>query len=171
MIDEVGELTEKVEELARRVSALGASASGGARNDLLAQTLAALARAESAMPTIESAPPNAPPPAPIAPTAVAPPLPKYRDPVGGVLDDRRVVSFLERWKAERFADCPFEELYRFARAEVPGLTVGRFQDELRRLYDERTILLSIWSGPIDRIPHPELAFFVASTVMYYARPA
>jgi len=53
----------------------------------------------------------------------------------------------------------------------PQLTPGAFQDALRKLYDAGRLRLGGWPRMLDDIPQPQLAFFVSSTVMYYAHPA
>lgn len=66
-------------------------------------------------------------------------------------------------------DCPLGELYRFLHQEHPELTIGHYHDALRQLHEAGRIRLSGWSGPLENLPEPNLAMFIAHKVMYYAR--
>jgi hypothetical protein len=80
-----------------------------------------------------------------------------------------ILSHLGRWQASGAAeDCPLPDLYRQARAEVPGLTVGRFHDTLRRLNDEAKIYLHPWTGPLYDLPEPPYALLTGHEIAYYA---
>jgi hypothetical protein len=80
-----------------------------------------------------------------------------------------LLGLLERWQSSGASeDCPLPELYRQARAQSDGLTIGRFHDELRRLHDAGHIYLHPWTGPLYEIPEPAVALLVGHLVAYYA---
>ena len=102
----------------------------------------------------------------------APPLPAK--PMNGnglhkdLTDSDRTSVILEplrRWRG--LGDCPLPELYRAGPADA-GWTVGRFHDLLRSLYQERSIYLHPWTGPLYEIPEPDLALLIGHEVAYYA---
>jgi hypothetical protein len=81
-----------------------------------------------------------------------------------------IESYLRaRWEKGTAGDCPLPELYGYLRQRHSELTIGDYQDAMRQLHDQGRIRLSGWSGPLDGIPNPDLAMFVAHMVMYYAR--
>ncbi|MDW8222873.1 MAG: hypothetical protein RMJ82_07990 [Gemmatales bacterium] len=65
-------------------------------------------------------------------------------------------------------DCPLPELFRQVQAQHPYLTVGAFQDSLRRGHAQGRILLHPWAGPIHEIPEPEFALLIGHALVYYA---
>ncbi|MFM7150688.1 MAG: hypothetical protein ACKO23_12675 [Gemmataceae bacterium] len=65
-------------------------------------------------------------------------------------------------------DCPLPELYRAAGQVYPELTPGLFHDALRKLHHQRRIYLHPWTGPLYRLPEPNLALMVGHEVAYYA---
>jgi hypothetical protein len=76
---------------------------------------------------------------------------------------------LARWqKADAVEDCPLPHLYRHALARLPGLTIGRYHDALRRLLEAGTIYLHPWTGPLYQLPEPPYALLVGHEVAYYA---
>ena len=81
-----------------------------------------------------------------------------------------IESYLRaRWEKGTAGDCPLPELYGYLRQRHAELSIGDYQDALRQLHDRGRIRLSGWAGPLDDIPNPDLAMFVAHMVMYYAR--
>lgn len=82
----------------------------------------------------------------------------------------KVVSFLRsRRDSGTPGDCPLPELYDFLHRQHPALSIGHFHDTLRQSHNDGRIRLSGWSGPLENLPHPNLAIFIAHKVMYYAR--
>jgi hypothetical protein len=79
-----------------------------------------------------------------------------------------VESFVRRWQQERHVDCPLPELYHHLCKHSPRLSIGAFHDLLRDLHNNGRVRLGGWSGPLDRLPEPELALFISSKVMYDA---
>ncbi len=76
---------------------------------------------------------------------------------------------LARWQQSGAPeDYPLPELYQKLRATVPSLTIGRFHDGLRRLYDEGRIYLHPWTGPLHDLPQPPCALLVGHEIVYYA---
>ena len=51
---------------------------------------------------------------------------------------------------------------------MPGVTIGEFQDALRRLHDLGKIYLHPWTGPLYDIPEPSYALLVGHEIAYYA---
>jgi hypothetical protein len=82
--------------------------------------------------------------------------------------DAEAEGFVRRWQQERHTDCPLPELYNHLRKQSPALTIGAFHDLLRDLHHRGRVRLGGWSGPLDRLPEPELALFISSKVMYDA---
>lgn len=79
-----------------------------------------------------------------------------------------VRSQLAVWHARgALGDCPLPELYRRAAGHVPGLTIGQFQDGLRRLQQDEHIYLHPWTGPLYDLPEPALALLAGHEVAYY----
>ncbi len=80
-----------------------------------------------------------------------------------------VLAELTRWhSAGASEDCPLPHLYRQMTAHVPGVTIGEFQDALRRLHDLGKIYLHPWTGPLYDIPEPSYALLVGHEIAYYA---
>jgi hypothetical protein len=77
-------------------------------------------------------------------------------------------DFVRRWERERRTYCPLPELYRHLQQYTPGFSIGAFHDLLRGLHKSSRVRLGSWSGPLDRLPEPELALFLSSKVMYDA---
>ncbi len=93
----------------------------------------------------------------------AAPSPKEKDLEAYVLQE------LGRWQhADSTEDCPLPHLYRHAAAQQPGLTIGRFHDLLRRLYESSQIYLHPWTGPLYQLPEPPYALLVGHEIAYYA---
>jgi hypothetical protein len=59
-------------------------------------------------------------------------------------------------------------LFGQARQASPGLTIGQFQDGLRRLLDAGHIYLHPWTGPLYDIPEPPYALLIGHEIAYYA---
>ena len=100
------------------------------------------------------------------PTTSPPP-----DTTTAVTDD--IVEFVTNWARDKTVGPPFDEIMKHLRARHPGLTVGTFQDALRKLANANPprLKLSGWSKTIHELPEPELALFIKHTVTYYAHPA
>jgi hypothetical protein len=80
-----------------------------------------------------------------------------------------VLAYLAQWQAaSASADCPLHDLYRQACRSAPGLSIGHFHDGLRRLYDQGSIYLHPWTGPLYEIPEPPYALLVGHEIAYYA---
>jgi hypothetical protein len=76
---------------------------------------------------------------------------------------------LARWQQSgAFEDYPLPDLYRKLQATASTLTIGRFHDGLRRLYDEGRIYLHPWTGPLHDLPEPPCALLVGHEIAYYA---
>lgn len=77
---------------------------------------------------------------------------------------------LARWQTTSGAaeDCPLPELFRQVQAATPGLTIGAFHDELRRLLESGKIYLHPWTGPLYDLPEPPYALLVGHEIAYYA---
>jgi hypothetical protein len=80
-----------------------------------------------------------------------------------------VLSYLgRREEAGAAEDCPLPELFRHAQQSAPGLTIGHFHDELRRLVDAGQVYLHPWTGPLYALPEPPFALLVGHEIAYYA---
>lgn len=75
---------------------------------------------------------------------------------------------MDRHTQDACGDTALPDLYRLASQAAPELTIGRFHDGLRRLYDQRMIYLHPWTGPLSELPEPHLAVLVGHEVAYYA---
>jgi hypothetical protein len=82
--------------------------------------------------------------------------------------EKDALEFVRAWRLERGQDCPFPNLYDHLKRTDPALSIGAFQDFLRSLRERDGLRLTGWAGPLDAMPHPELALFVSSKVMFYA---
>ena len=81
------------------------------------------------------------------------------------------LSYLaRRQEAGAAEDCPLPELFRHAQRETPGLTIGHFHDDLRRLHERGQIYLHPWTGPLYDLPEPAFALLVGHEIAYYASP-
>jgi hypothetical protein len=92
-------------------------------------------------------------------------------PPGEILESlmQAVVQYLEtRQTAGALEDCPLPELFRDLRQVYPTLTIGQFQDGLRKLHEHQRIYLHPWTGPLYEIPEPALALLVGHEIAYYA---
>jgi hypothetical protein len=79
-----------------------------------------------------------------------------------------VLQFLARWQSNGASeDCPLPELYR---QTSNTLTIGGFQDGLRRLHDDGQIYLHPWTGPLYALPEPPFALLIGHEIAYYASP-
>jgi hypothetical protein len=85
--------------------------------------------------------------------------------------EEAIVAFVTAWAKEKTVGCQFDVLWNHLKEQNPKLTNGVFQDSLRRLHETNRIRLSGWPRTHDEMPHPELALFVSSKVMYHANPA
>jgi hypothetical protein len=82
-----------------------------------------------------------------------------------------VLAYLaQRQAAGASEDCPLPELFRHAQRETPGLTIGHFHDDLRRLHERGQIYLHPWTGPLYDLPEPAFALLVGHEIAYYASP-
>jgi hypothetical protein len=95
----------------------------------------------------------------------APPAPS-----ASALDDA-ISAFVAAWAKEKTVGCQFDVLWNHLKERYPHLTIGEFQDALRKLYDTGRIRLGGWPRMLDDLPQPNLALLVSSKVMYYAQPA
>jgi hypothetical protein len=78
------------------------------------------------------------------------------------------VAYLNEWeKAGKSSDCPLPDLYRRAQRVSPGLTIGHFHDDLRRLHEPQKIYLHPWTGPLYEIPEPPYALLIGHEIVYY----
>jgi hypothetical protein len=101
--------------------------------------------------------------------AVSPPAPSSGAPPNASWTGE-VVPFIRERRAHGGTDeCPLHEIFNYLKQRQPGLTVGNFQDGMRQLHNAQQIRLSGWNRPLEDIPEPNLALFVAHKVMYYAR--
>lgn len=104
--------------------------------------------------------PASPPPISRIPANYSPPEPAIAE---------EIVSFVKQWVQEKTVGCQFDVLFKHLKERHTELTVGAFQDALRKLHDSERIRLGGWPRMLDDIPQPELALFVSSKVMYYAQ--
>jgi len=82
---------------------------------------------------------------------------------------RDILAHLTRWHDSGASeDCPLPELFCQMETAVPGLTIGRFHDALRALYDADRIYLHPWTGPLYDLPEPAFALLVGHLIAYYA---
>jgi hypothetical protein len=79
-----------------------------------------------------------------------------------------LLDHLAKWQGGAAEDCPLPELYRQINGWKPGMTVGRFHDALRQLYEASRIYLHPWAGPMYELPEPSFALLVGHEVAYYA---
>lgn len=79
-----------------------------------------------------------------------------------------LLDHLAKWQGGAAEDCPLPELYRQINGWKPGMTVGRFHDALRQLYETNRIYLHPWAGPMYELPEPSFALLVGHEVVYYA---
>ena len=78
---------------------------------------------------------------------------------------------LTTWATANTAkDCPLPDLFRELQTAYPGLTIGTFHDELRRMHQDQCIWLHPWTGPLYDLPEPPLALLVGHEIAYYASP-
>jgi hypothetical protein len=100
----------------------------------------------------------------------APPAPELAPSGNGLGSGKALVlSYLTQWTASRPAeDCPLSEVYEHARKQLPTLTIGRFHDSVRQLYEEQKIYLHPWTGPLYELPDPACALLVGHEIAYYA---
>jgi hypothetical protein len=89
-------------------------------------------------------------------------------PPGRTSWEASAVEFVRTWRLERGQDCPFPTLYDHLKTIDAALSIGAFQDFLRSMRERDRLRLTGWAGPLDAMPHPELALFVSSKVMFYA---
>lgn len=79
-----------------------------------------------------------------------------------------LLDHLQKWQGGVAEDCPLPDLYRQINSWKPGMTVGRFHDALRQLYETNRVYLHPWTGPMYEIPEPSFALLVGHEVAYYA---
>jgi hypothetical protein len=82
-----------------------------------------------------------------------------------------IVAFVNGWAGEKSVGCTFDVLWDDLKKHHPQISIGAFQDALRKLHDANQIRLGGWARMVDDIPQPQLALFVSSKVMYHAQPA
>jgi hypothetical protein len=92
-------------------------------------------------------------------------------PVPASVLEAEIVAFVDSWAKEKTVGCQFDVLWNHLQKRYPHLTIGAFQDALRKLHDAGRIRLGGWARMLDDIPQPQLALFVSSKVMYHAQPA
>jgi hypothetical protein len=110
--------------------------------------------------------------APVIPTAPSPTEIKPPPAVVSTPDlDGAIVAFVNGWANEKTVGCQFDVLWDDLKQRHPELTIGAFQDALRKLHEAGRIRLGGWARMLDDIPKPQLAVFVSSKVMYYAQPS
>jgi hypothetical protein len=103
----------------------------------------------------------APPASPVpSPAAVAP----------AALEEA-IVAFVNDRAAATTVGCQFDVLWDHLKQRHAHLTIGAFQDALRKLHEAGRIRFGGWARIIDDLPQPQLALFVSAKVMYYAQPA
>jgi hypothetical protein len=80
-----------------------------------------------------------------------------------------VLAQLRRWaQAGSPDDCPLPWLFHRLAESVPGLTIGRFHDALRRVHEAGRLYLHPWTGPLPELPEPAYAVLVGHLIAYYA---
>jgi len=79
-----------------------------------------------------------------------------------------VLAALARWSPVPHRDCPLPELFRQARADCAGVSLGAFHDTLRGLREQGRVHLHPWTGPLYDMPEPACALLVGHEVAYYA---
>jgi hypothetical protein len=104
-----------------------------------------------------------------APNPRLPPTPLANAADSGL--EEAIVAFVQNWASVKSVGCQFDVVWKHLKDQQPNLTVGGFQDALRKLSDAGRIRLGGWPRMLDDLPQPELALFVSSKVMYYAHPA
>ena len=77
-----------------------------------------------------------------------------------------ILARLAGWSGP--TDCTLPELYRSLSGAGTPPTIGAFHDALRRLYDDGSVALHSWTGPLYALPEPAYALLVGHGVMYYA---
>ncbi|MFL5243072.1 MAG: hypothetical protein ACJ8FY_13270 [Gemmataceae bacterium] len=84
-------------------------------------------------------------------------------------DEERLLNLLRIWKESGASeDCSLPKLYRQTQQQETHLTIGRFHDSLRRLYDQENLYLHPWTGPLYAMPEPAFALLVGHEIAYYA---
>jgi len=106
---------------------------------------------------------------PTGPSAAAP-RPDQAAASASALEEA-IVTFVRGWAKAKAVGCTFDILWDHLRGQNSELTIGAFQDALRKLHQAGRIRLSGWPRMLDDLPQPHLALFVSSKVMYYAQPA
>ena len=117
---------------------------------------------------IEPPPPRPTPAEATAPSTSAPPPPSI-DHQKAVEND--IVAFVNAVSRDRSVGCDFNELFNHLRETHTDLSIGVFHDSLRRLHESNRVRLRDWPGSPENTPRPDLSLFLASTLMYYARPS
>lgn len=80
-----------------------------------------------------------------------------------------VVQHLGQWQASgNLDDCPLPKLFSLLHARHQTMTIGQFQDALRRLHEESRVYLHPWTGPLYQLPEPAFALLVGHEIAYYA---
>jgi hypothetical protein len=80
-----------------------------------------------------------------------------------------IVAFLREWDRKNRVGCPLPDLYRQLQVMDPQLSIGRFHDALRTLYQAKKIQLINLNDSPDHVKQPELLLFISSKAIYYAR--
>lgn len=84
--------------------------------------------------------------------------------------EEAIVAFVNRWAEKKTVGCQFNVMWEEMKKTHPQMTIGTFQDALRKLSEAGRVRLGGWPRMLDDMPQPQLAFFVSSKVMYYAHP-
>jgi hypothetical protein len=140
----VAELRQTLDALGQRIG--DDSQKFAAKLDALAQ------RIEEALRRLETKGPNLPPTI----TAAAP----WANDALSYLDHRRLTG--------ANGHCPLPELFAALAASHPELSIGTFQDGMRRLQRERVVRLAPFEGVPNDLPEPEYAILDGATLLYYA---
>lgn len=76
-----------------------------------------------------------------------------------------LLAHLRDWEGP--GDFPLPLLFRQLVSTVPGMTLGRFHDILRRLRETQQVYLHPWTGPKYDLPEPNCALLVGHDIVYY----
>lgn len=114
-------------------------------------------------------------PAMPAPATVQPTPPAIETTTSGHAIDSKtigdaIVAIVNQHAALTTVGLPFDELYKQLTKIYPDLTIGQFHDALRLIHQADRIRLGGWPRMLEEMPDPELALFIRSKVIYYAKP-
>ena len=79
-----------------------------------------------------------------------------------------ILDVLAARPATAHSDYPLPEVYRQVLLCCPNLTIGAFQDALRRLEQAGRLYLHPWTGPLHEMPQPAFALMTGHGIAYYA---